>query len=154
MQVCKERHLISKSHYAFPSKSDPTKKPYKVYAFREGEPTMCTCYPFLTGRAREAKKLGVTVDKIDWTCSHIKRLMAKTCDWKQETEADYQWSQKCPKCGDELIDDDKITLPDDREGQIDDLRALLRELEEAEKDANVDANDSASQLLDLMKGSS
>lgn len=153
MQICRERYLISRSHVAYPSKSDPTKKPYKVYAFRDGEFPLCTCYPFLTGRVKKAKALGVPVAEVEHTCSHIKKLLGNVCDWKQETEDDYQWNQKCPKCGSELVNTDDIDLPDDRDGQIDDLRALLRDFEAQEHpDANVDSSQSAQALLDLMKG--
>lgn len=156
MQICRERYLISRSHVAYPSKSDPTKKPYKVYAFRDGEFPMCTCYPFLTGRVKKAKQLGVPVAEVEHTCSHIKKLLGNVCDWKQETEDDYQWDQRCPKCGEGLVNTDDIDLPDDREGQIEDLRNLLKSLDAGDDDdlQPGDATDSeaASKLLDLMKG--
>lgn len=161
MQVCKERYLISKSNKPFPSKSDPSRKPYRTYAFRDGEMPMCTCLPFLTGRKREAKKLGVSVGEITYSCSHLKRVLTETCDWRQETDADYQWNQTCPKCGDELIDTDTYDVPDDPEGQIDDLRILLAELKgtgrvldpdpEPEAVDRGSSQDAASALLNALK---
>lgn len=156
MQVCKNRFLISKTHRAFASKSDPSKVPYRVYAFREGQVPMCTCMPFLAGRKREAKKLGVKTSEISYHCSHLKRVFAETCDWQQLTATDYQWSHKCPQCGDDLVDTDDVSIPDDPEGQIDDLRALLADLATPPADPGLDpgtggdASTAAASLLEDM----
>lgn len=156
MQICTERYLISKSHKPYPSKSSPTKRPYRVYAFRDGEPAICTCYPFLTGRKKKAQAEGTAVTQTEFSCSHLKKLYANTCDWIQVTDDDYQWDQRCPKCGEGLVNTDDIDLPDDREGQIEDLRNLLKSLDAGDDDdlQPGDATDSeaASKLLDLMKG--
>lgn len=129
-QVCQNRYLISKGHRPFVSKSDPTKKPYKAYAFRPlPELPMCTCMPFLTGRKKQAKALNQPVGETVFSCSHLKRLFAETCDYIQTSTDEYQWSGKCPKCGDPLVDTDQVDMPDDPDAQVDDLRKMLAELQ-------------------------
>lgn len=125
MQMCEQRYRVKVGHVDFPSKSDPSKEPYRVYAFRSGEPPMCTCFPFLTARKKAAKANGIPTNEALGTCRHIKQVMAETCCWTEEDRLDggYRYDGICPRCGGPLVDDTGHTA-DEREVVIGDLVAL------------------------------
>lgn len=126
-QICEERYLLSLGYKPNKSKSNPSKV-YRTYAFRDGEKPFCDCFPFMRGRAKRAKELGVTTDKVDWTCGHLDKLFAETCDWVQGDTDEFRWDATCPKCGGPVVNTDTVDMPEDRDSQVDDLRVLLAEL--------------------------
>lgn len=133
MQMCQARFEIAHSHAEYPSKSNPDKK-YNTYIFREVGNT-CTCFPFLTGRKKLVKNGGSDDEVRNFTCSHVKHLLANTCDWVQQPSDDYEFSGKCPKCGGPVVDADGLIAPD-TDATIADLRALFAELRAASPDTS------------------
>lgn len=122
--MCKERHDIKESHRDYPSKSDPDKS-YRAYAFREagGELPMCTCMPFLTGRKKKAKEMGVSVHETFFICSHLKDLYNTVCQWVGDKPAR---DGSCPSCGGEVVFTDNPGL--NAQELVDDLQGLRTEL--------------------------
>lgn len=136
MQMCETRWLISKQFKPYPSSSNPNKL-YRLYVWddQNGKYPLCTCMPYLTGRKRKAVELGVPINRdVEYVCSHQREFWADVaagviCDWKQDTTNDYRYDGHCPKCGGPIVDTEvaNVQIPDDPEGKIADLKALLDE---------------------------
>lgn len=118
MQLCRARRNATIKPLEFGSKSNPSKKPYVVYLFRQDkehkvEAPLCTCMPFMTGRKRVAKEQGIeNLDEVFFACSHIKKAQEQTCDWT-EFDADHPgfvYDNKCPKCGGPVTEDESLGL--------------------------------------------
>lgn len=107
MQMCENR-ARARDGIEYESKSNPDKV-YKAYAFRADELPMCTCFAFLTGRKKEAKRLGVATNDISYHCSHLKDLYAHVCTWHEDdpTDGGLQVNGRCPRCGSPTVDDDE-----------------------------------------------
>lgn len=132
-RMCKQRYDVMTSHVDFESASNP-EKTYRVYAFRDGEVPMCTCFPFLTARKKAAKANGIPTNEALGTCKHLKQVMAETCQW---TERDghggaigYAYDDTCPNCGGPVVDTDShAPSADDRANIIESLASLHAEME-------------------------
>jgi hypothetical protein len=125
-QVCAQRHKVATEGILFPSKSSD--KVYKVTAFRPGEFPFCSCPSYIFSRSKEAKKEGVHQNTIPGTCKHLESVLASACDWRQETEEQYQFNGICPKCAGPLVEEGTYEIPDDPAHAVDDLRAMLAEI--------------------------
>lgn len=129
-QVCAQRHELATTGRFVPGSGE---KPYKVTAFRPDEFPFCSCRAYIFGRSKEAKRMqaeGIDIHQKDvpGSCKHLDMVLAQTCDWRQERDADYQFSDVCPKCAGPLVEEGATVLPDDDLSAIDDLRALQASL--------------------------
>lgn len=124
-KTCQARFEIAHSHAQYGSKSNPDKK-YNTYIFRP-EGNFCNCFPFLTGRKKLVKNGASDAEVRNFACSHIRDLIAVTCDWVQNGEDSVDLRGKCPKCSGPIVDVDGLLAPD-TDATIADLRALFDEL--------------------------
>lgn len=125
-QVCAQRHKVATEGILFPSKSSD--KVYKVTAFRPDQFPFCSCPSYIFQRSKIAKSEGVHQNTIPGTCKHLQSVLASACDWRQETEEQYQFNDICPKCAGPLVEEGSYEIPDDPNIAVDDLRALLAEM--------------------------
>lgn len=130
MQVCAQRHEIALNGRMFPSNSGS--KPHKAYAWRDGAAEVhgcfCSCQAFIFGRSKIAKAEGVSPQEVTFVCKHLQQIFDQTCDWHQTIEAEYRYDRRCPKCGGDVVDADDALIPTDEAGAVDDLRAMLAEM--------------------------
>lgn len=110
----------------FPSNSGT--KPHKATMWTEGAPPFCSCKGYIFGRSRVAKSEGIDQRKVFFLCKHLETVVGDTCDWAQKSEADYQHTQQCPKCGSDVVDTDDSMVPLDPEATVHDLRVMLAEM--------------------------
>lgn len=125
-QVCAQRHKVATDGILFPSKSSD--KVYKVTAFRPDQFPFCSCPAYIFQRSKIAKAEGVHQNTIPGTCKHLQSVMASACDWRQDTDEQYQFTETCPKCGGPLVEEGDYSIPDDPTHAVDDLRSLLADL--------------------------
>lgn len=130
MQICAKRKQASEG-IIFPSNSGS--KPHKAYAWKEDAPEVhgafCSCQAYIFGRSKIAKAEGVDPRTVAFVCKHLKVVFDSYCGWKQTGEHDYQYDRTCPQCGGDVIDTDDALIPEDTAGAVDDLRAMLAEMD-------------------------
>lgn len=149
MQECVQR-IAAKHGIRYKSKSSPDKPGYKAYAYRDDALPMCTCMPFLRGRKKEAERLGLPVNETAFRCGHLDDLYATGCDWRQDTDSDYQMDNICPQCGSPVVDDGEIADISD-EAAIASLLQMARDLDpdDAGADQELAATPSGGQYRDI-----
>lgn len=129
MQRIAAQHGI---HYK--SKSNPDGKGYKAYAYRDDALPMCTCMPFLRGRKKEAERLGLAANETAFRCRHLDTLYEEGCDWKQDTDSDYQMDNICPQCGSPVVErGEEVDISDEAA-----IASLLQMARDLDPDAVVD----------------
>lgn len=125
-QVCAQRHKVATEGILFPSSSSD--KIYKVTAYRPNEFPFCSCPSYIFQRSKIAKAEGVHQNTIPGTCKHLQKVLAGSCDWRQDTEEQYQFNDICPKCAGPLVEEGDYSIPEDPTHAVDDLRALMADL--------------------------
>lgn len=150
----------------FQSESSADKQ-YHAFAFRLDEIDFCPCVAFVMARNKEAKRLGlkdkgISAAGLASDCKHLKEIRRVTCQWTQESEADYRWDETCPKCGGAVVEEGRAMIPEGAgTDHVDDLKAMLSELrgtpapgevvaevETAEVDAVIEAAEDAVSTAD------
>lgn len=124
-QVCAQRHKVATEGILFPSKSSD--KVYKVTAYRPNEFPFCSCPSYIFTRSKIAKAEGVHQNTIPGSCKHLVSVLDSACDWRQETDEQYQFNDICPKCAGPLVEEGDYAIPEDPSHAVDDLRAMLAE---------------------------
>lgn len=126
MQVCAQRNRVATEGRLFPS--DSSDRVYKVTAFREDEWPFCNCMGFIMRRKKNATAEGTHPNETPGSCKHTEIVFKETCDWKQETDEQYQFDGLCPKCHGPLVEEGDQVLPEDPTHAVDDLRSVLADL--------------------------
>lgn len=138
MQICAKRAEAAQG-IMFPS--DSGSKPHKAYAWKEGAAELngcfCSCKAFIFGRSRIAKAEGTSPQEVTFVCKHLQSVFDNYCGWHQTNENEYRYDRTCPKCGGDVIDTDDNLVPDNPDDAVDDLRAMLAEMNGEEAPAPI-----------------
>lgn len=126
MQICRQMADVAQKHRHFPSKSSD--RVYRVYMFHPNELPFCNCPAFIFGRSRKAKAEGIDPRLVPHTCKHTEKVDRETCQWRQQSGAEYRFDGTCPNCGGPVVEEGEITYPKDPATNVDDLIALRNEL--------------------------